>query len=154
MSQVGSFIVYKIKQAEIKEEIKTKMIAQLSDEAFKVFENPRENKEIDWEEADKEFTYHGEMYDVVRIEKGNTYYCLKDSKEKKLLDEYGKQQSQTLPRKAQNSNLGFLIGFILPNEIAPFENSAFIIEKRFFLKNASALEALKQITTPPPKVLG
>jgi hypothetical protein len=48
---------------------------------------------ISWIKLNKEFVYRGELYDVVRVErssKSNIYFCIRDTKEKKLIEDYAK----------------------------------------------------------------
>jgi hypothetical protein len=54
-------------------------------------------KDLHWEEADKEFWLHGELYDVVKISIENSQriiYCINDSKEKQIVEQQLKQTSQ------------------------------------------------------------
>jgi hypothetical protein len=51
---------------------------------------------ISWIKPGKEFTYHGEMYDVVKMEVHNGmnyYYCINDIKEKQLISSYNKKNN-------------------------------------------------------------
>ncbi len=139
---------------EIKNEVKHKITSALPDEAFDVFIDPNNNSDIVWEEAGKEFFYKGEMYDVAKIKNGNRYYCLNDKQEKKLMSDYKKAHSNRGQQKSQKINLGFLQGFVLPNDTKDFNQRSILIERNYYSRSVSLITASKQISTPPPKVLG
>ncbi len=63
---------------------------------------------ISWKEKNKEFSYHNEMFDVVKLKYvGNKryYYCIKDSKEKELVFNYLKHCNarKTMEKKIKNT---------------------------------------------------
>jgi len=85
----GYWFCFKVEQGAIKEEMyqRTKQSIPNS-QLISISISADYAKDLAWTE-DGEFTYKGEMYDVVRSEKGInnavTYYCLDDAKEGALL---------------------------------------------------------------------
>jgi hypothetical protein len=88
----GYYLYFKHLQHKIKEEIKHEIKNKLSDNELSVVIISSENKkQISWKEKDKEFSYNGEMYDIVKTKTLNNktyYYCIKDTKEKNLIANY------------------------------------------------------------------
>ena len=78
---VQLFIAKQAAQQEILKQVPENLLTKIS-----LQDN---EKAIQWEEAGKEFSLHGEMYDVVKVkyESGKKYLlCLSDEKEAKVLE--------------------------------------------------------------------
>jgi hypothetical protein len=116
---------------------------------------------IHWEEEGKEFSFNGEMYDVVKIknEYGKTYaFCISDKKEDKVIDALHKiiksnTDNSSDPGK-HNSNGKTSIPdwtFELQPSDAP-GNIAFTQHNYFNFKSALYFNYI-EINSPPPNFL-
>jgi hypothetical protein len=109
---VGYLIVFKSFQYGIKEEIKSRIKNNLADKDIVLVKFPlnpdkEQQKLFNWKE-DNEFTYNGNMYDVVRKSIVNDtiyYYCINDTKEKDLFGNLDIQVDQNMASNALANNL-------------------------------------------------
>jgi hypothetical protein len=96
----GYYIWFKLEQYNIKSEIRNNSEIK----ALTLIIIPLNGKSgLVWTEDNKEFIYHGEMYDVVKVKTGNNskyYYCINDKKEKQLLTDFIKKDSSQ--KKSEN----------------------------------------------------
>lgn len=83
----GTLFLFKYQQKMLRREIKAQIVAGLDEEDLVLFVFSEKEKELlDWKH-DKEFSFRGVMYDIVKQknEHGNYYYwCWKDDKETTL----------------------------------------------------------------------
>lgn len=101
----GAFVHFKVRQYQVKKEIKHRIKAGVPENELDLVKIPQEwekqgNKDFRWVEG-HEFRYKGEMYDVVRQESHGDetwYYCVKDEKENELFAELDK----TVAREMEN----------------------------------------------------
>jgi hypothetical protein len=109
---------------------------------------------LEWEDA-SEFSYQGDMYDVVRqVRQGGsvTAWCLSDEKETALLTAYLNTQKQTSENSSSNKILKILLSQYLPASVTfqlPVTGAPQL--KNTFLVVALPEEATT-ITTPPPRM--
>lgn len=89
-SAAGVFVVFKIQQHEIKQEIKSRIKNNVPESELVILSfdpSSKEHEALIWLE-DHEFLYRGEMYDIVRqfTDEKNIvhYYCINDEQESKL----------------------------------------------------------------------
>lgn len=88
LTSAGIFVVpviFKIKQARIHRAVRSQIRRGISREHLHAFQS--QDPDIEWKEKGKEFSYQGEMYDVVFVEMNDgieTYYCLSDKEEQAL----------------------------------------------------------------------
>ncbi|MFZ0453371.1 MAG: hypothetical protein WAM24_06425 [Ignavibacteriaceae bacterium] len=71
------------------------------------FSLKEKNEKVEWEEAEKEFRYNGEMYDVVKIEVKKdsiTYFCLHDNDEEILLSNFDKLVKNSTGNNSKSKN--------------------------------------------------
>lgn len=157
LTQVGYYFFYMQQQNEIKESVRQKIFSNLTDTTFFIVD--ANTKNIIWEEAEKECSIDGKMYDVAKIKIINNkkyFYCLNDDKEDNLLKEYSKQiNSQTESNKHQkNGKLSIKFQTIALENINNFVAATYLIN----VKNAFPIFGQKAIKTsislifPPPKV--
>ncbi len=105
-----------------------------------------------WIRAGKEFMYKNEMFDIVRIEKNNSqiyYYCLKDKREKQLIDKYNK--SHDLKQKAFVKLKKITFNKYFPNKnnyIVDVILSYFCLKKKISFYKSNIVE----IEPPYPKI--
>ncbi len=106
-SQVGYYFVMRHFQFSQKDVIKEKILNQIKEAELQVI-SFTDNKEIFWEEKGKEFLFKGEMYDVVKTKRVNgklMLYCIKDIKEKALIDNYNLVTKQNSSAEKKGKNL-------------------------------------------------
>lgn len=149
----GYHLLYHYRVAEVKGEMKQRLLSANTEGFTKLVLSNEELGQLAWENA-SEFHYHGEMYDVVRLEKkagGLTIWCLSDKKEEALLDHYFKTQKRSSEHSSDS-----IIKVLGTQYLQPFVSllPAPVCEKykpaslyTFFLPQMVAL-----IATPPPRV--
>lgn len=110
-----------------------------------------ESKQLYWED-DQEFSFNGEMYDVIEKKRGGNILiirCIPDKKETDLLKEYQKQNKHN----SSNSTVFQLITtqFVLPVGylIKPTERQ---IEIRYQDYSSSLQNIASTVILPPPDV--
>jgi hypothetical protein len=155
VSQLGYYFIYHFQQIQVKREIKTKIFAALSESAFEIFIAEENIDAIKWEEDGKEFSLHGELYDVAKIKKINgktLLYCVNDKKEKELLNNFIKAiKASTNNGKSGKHTLKFQL---TDYTIIPIEKNAevrLLCNQKFICYNSSLHTAITEINTPPPK---
>ncbi|RYD78723.1 MAG: hypothetical protein EOP53_10755 [Sphingobacteriales bacterium] len=128
---IGYFPAFYALQTKIKREMRRAIRRNAKPEELTVFTFSLENNKItdtDFDLKDEhEFSYKGEMYDVVRTEKtGNTitFYCLNDKKEKQLfanLNQSVKQNSAENPfqKSSKLFNTFCKLEFISTEKLSP-----------------------------------
>src|SRR5580765_8463100 len=103
MQVMGYYIVFRVRQLELKSEVVNYLKSHANDHRLTHFEFTIRDgrvldKNIEWREDD-EFQFAGKMYDVIsKHVEGNklTLACLQDEKETGLLDTFAKaQQTQS-----------------------------------------------------------
>lgn len=145
-------------QKKIVKEIKARIRAGMPDESLAVFEKNRIAPYITWKKKGKEFILNGEMYDVVRVKKNNgkTFiYCIKDSEEKKLLNEYADTFHDDNAGNANNKKQGYVFKLKFPeSEWYTFTGDPvfFPPDNQYFPDADDALVTLyNPVYTPPPQ---
>ena len=129
------------------------LLTQIPESSLEVIVAENYGDRIEWEEANKEFSLNGVLYDVARIKKleGKTFlYCINDKKEKQLLDNLVK----TVNKNHDNKRGRGTIKPLLPDLvfINAFESPGFFpgsTEYSFF--NVTLISTVKEISIPPPK---
>lgn len=106
---------------------------------------------IVWIRPDKEFSYKGEMYDVVKIHYKNQQkyiYCKNDTREKELITNFNITRSskkETEKKLKRNFNFSF---YIQPNTIS---KNLYPIDLKFITTNILYKSTIVDIHSPPPK---
>lgn len=138
--------------------MKTRIRAGVPDESLAVFEKKSIDQHVTWNKKWKEFILNGEMYDVVREKdiNGKTFiYCIKDSEEKKLLNEFADTFHDDNAGNANNKKQGHVLKLKFPeSEWYGFtgEPVFFPPDDQHFLVAADALVTLCiPVCTPPPQ---
>lgn len=88
ISQAGYVFFYSIQLFGVKADVREKLSGRLPEDSFISISLEDNKASIRWEEPGKEFSLHGEMFDVAKIEKKNgkiILYCLNDKKEEQVL---------------------------------------------------------------------
>lgn len=137
----GYYFCYKYYQSSIRREIKQRIRQGLSndelteiivndDGTVHAIDNPNvsgKGESIQWTHAGKEFKYGDAMFDVVRsvVKSGKThYFCINDTKDKRLLSEFMKLRTRKLEKRVQSAtNLYF---FDITDNSRPLTSSLFL----------------------------
>lgn len=88
-NQVGYYFIMLAAQYQQKEDMEAIIRSNIDEKNLVAISYTDNSKNIYWEEEGKEFSFKGEMYDVVKtaVVKGKKIlYCLSDKKEKQLLE--------------------------------------------------------------------
>jgi hypothetical protein len=156
----GYYIVFHIRRAEIKDEMKKTLRRTIYNQDEEIFCFSLNDKagisKLEWEDA-REFRLNGKMYDVIekKIENGKLIIrCISDEKETALVKKF----EQINNEKGANSKgkAALLIKLICntylvaPVSDLPVENAA-LIQRPYF--NINILASLRSdVLTPPPQI--
>jgi hypothetical protein len=114
-SSVGYSLLAELKKAMLKMEMRDKIRATIPlEECTKLALSDSESDKLEWEEED-EFSFKGELYDVIYREKtmdGSVFYCIKDTKENDLVrDLIRLNEKENDPLSQKNKTLKKIIWF-------------------------------------------
>ncbi|MEI8202542.1 MAG: hypothetical protein WCH34_05990 [Bacteroidota bacterium] len=148
----GYYILFSLMQHNIQSDVRNQIINGLQDKDLTLFVVPQNDKSgITWEEPEKEFSYKGAMYDVVRIKtihQTKYYYCINDVKEQQLISQFKKSHSkkETEKRLKTNFNIQYLaqVFSLIHNNTA----TDYIFETIVLLYKSNCLD----IHSPPPRL--
>jgi hypothetical protein len=149
----GYQVYFTMLQNSVRKEIKSRIREGINEADLTIIVISDDNrKEITWIKPLKEFTFHGNLYDVVRVsdKEGKIIYsCINDTRESKLLKDFAsKSESGNKARKLlSNISLNFI-----------YENCSFFLfnnSTAHIYKPSSFMIVSKSIETsdPPPKHL-
>lgn len=154
----GYHLVYALYRQELKNEMRAWLSVHDNEPIGDNFYFSLNGKNITddaftWEEHDHEFSYHGELYDVVTIhytENGVTIHALKDGRENELAKQLAGLDHTKQEKNSHKALLKFFPVCILPllTEEAPAER-ALSLYNRTITPAAVFLPA--SILTPPPR---
>lgn len=121
LSATGPMLFFKVKQLQVRHEIKQKIKAGVDEKDLHLIKIPlvleKERNDIFKRIDSKEFRYKGNMYDIVKQEKHESetwYYCIADEEEEELFaqldelvekeinDKQGKEKQQNFPTNTVN----------------------------------------------------
>lgn len=156
-SQAGYYFTYLCAQLQAKREMEQRILNSLPDESLEAITLTGNQEHIQWEEEGREFSFKGQMYDVVRTKtvNGNVILlCINDKKEENLV----RQLSNTVKSGHQN-NPGKNTKAIFLKLTCDFAIIDFLAYDLFsmpgkphFTSYAVALPVrITSITLPPPK---
>jgi hypothetical protein len=154
----GSYIIFKIQQYQIRKEIIHQIKQGVSEnDLTSIVVTPETALQLNWED-NKEFSYKGNMYDVVSVEivDANTkiYHCISDVQETKLIALYNKRLRKNEKNKNNRTNPVKLFQFLLKiNELPQKDELAFlqISKKNNFSYNNDYTSLSLETSSPPPK---
>jgi hypothetical protein len=154
-SQVGYYFFYAIKQYQIKEAAKHQLLCTLPESSLQIF--AADDKNIVWEEDEKEFSIDGKMFDVAKIKIVNAkkyLYCISDEKETTLINNLAlavKSKTDNKQQKDSKHTIKFqTISFQDLEDI--FERSLYKkITIKFPIIEQKTTTAIVSVVSPPPK---
>lgn len=110
ISQAGYVFFYSLQLFRVKADVRERLSARIPEDSFITVALEDNLARIGWEDPGKEFSLHGEMFDVVKIEKKNgkiILYCLNDKKEEQVLADLSRSV-----KSATDNPLGGKQGFV------------------------------------------
>ena len=129
------------------------MLALIPESSLNVFVAEELGDKIVWEEANKEFSFEGTLYDVARIKKtdGKTFlYCINDKQEKQVLDNLAKAVNANHGAKQEkNSIKSLLVDLVCMNDEE--QSTIFSVPSTYSLFNVTLISSFEEINIPPPK---
>lgn len=104
----------------------------------------------------REFKYNGDMYDIVKKEENDKqlfFYCINDTKEKKLEEEFGKRVHQNSSENKQQPTANNFNNILLSEPVQTEQFSIAIVNEQIF--NYWRTDRYKSfqldIPSPPPR---
>ena len=150
----GYFFIFKIEQYvnyhSIEKEITNR--SNKIDQQVLVFKTDNITG-IKWLKKQKEFIYNNQMYDVVSYKcsgKYIFYYCINDTKEKKLIADFEKKNHAN-DRTNQISQKLIQTHFIVPSALLTIFRQPIVC--CYFLPIRKYLPPINNTLSPPPKVI-
>ena len=129
------------------------MLTLIPESSLNVFVAEELGDKIVWEEANKEFSFEGTLYDVARIKKtdGKTFlYCINDKQEKQVLDNLAKAVNANHGTKQEkNSMKSLLVDLVCMNDEE--QSTIFSVPSTYSLFNVTVISSFEEINIPPPK---
>lgn len=149
----GYYIWFKIVQFELKEKIETQIKNGINeDDLTLIIVQNNDLTSIQWIEHGKEFSYHNEMFDVVKTKSLNNkiyLYCLNDKKEQQLLTSLTKSNKEnaranTILKKMDNLKYLPIQALVLQNTLEDIP--------QFSILKVRVLSIPSETQDPPPKI--
>lgn len=159
---VGYFFAFKLRQNEIRREIKQQLLSGIPDDALVLLKisdslTQRPNSQFRWIHKG-EFRFDGQLYDIARsvAHNGETwFYCIADKKETKLVADLENQvrneMNKNRTNKNQQDNLQrllspFTVSYFNPETV---NRCDFVKINTFFIFSSKTWSS--QPDLPPPK---
>ena len=156
-NQIGYYFVMLNSQYELKESMMQKVLQKIKNEDLNIISLTDNGDKIYWEAEDEknEFSFKGEMYDIVRTEtvNGNVLlYCINDKMEEQLIDKYNSitKNNSAEDKNAEDNPDTSITLFVFENtrsELSP----SFTTLKQYHPFAAQLAKGIANNTTPPPK---
>jgi len=155
----GIFVIFKLKQIEVKEEATEKIASNLHDNELEIFtinieEFKNGGSNIIWEEKGKEFRYEDKLYDVVRIKYADgkiQLFCLNDKKEENIIESFSNSLHKNLSLDNKLLNiLAKIPGYFYQDisyRLPLLTGKSFQLSTNFTYKSV-----VVKILTPPPRL--
>jgi hypothetical protein len=147
-------------QHEIKEAAKHELLSKLPESALEIIDGTAYKNDIEWEEEDREFYLHGQMYDVafIKIVNGKKLiYCLNDSNEEDLLKRLAKAVDSRNEQNSSGKNDHHIIKFQVSDFIILTLNTLTTINEPESIKyidhQVALITNVTEISTPPPDLI-
>lgn len=146
----GYFVYFKLRQWYIQEEIEEELIKKMDESQLSlIIISLNDRSTIHWTRKNKEFSYNGMMYDIVKSKTVNQQrylYCISDVKEKQLIDNFIKTNNRHNKKKLQNR-----INFNYFFELFRFSLHSFFQNYQYKKINILFHSNYTSTPSPPPK---
>jgi len=149
----GYYIIFNVVQNNIRHDIKEQIREGMTESELTMIEITVQNEaEIRWIEHNREFTYRGNMYDVVKIKPvrdGKILYCINDIRERKLITDFAKKNESN--QKAKKLLGNFSTNFLPQPGLLRYINES--SDQDFLLYTFDIQSKIKETADPPPKLI-
>ena len=155
-SQFGYlFILHQARQYR-KEYIQQELARNNVEDELTVIDFTTNEKKIYWEEEGKEFSFKGEMYDVVKtkIINGKKYlYCINDEVELKLINKYNSEteKNNSKDKKVKTTIENIFSPYVLAH--TDFETAKAKLPKKYFVITSQIQYGIATSDLKPPQNL-
>jgi hypothetical protein len=150
-SVCGYFVLFNLAQNQIQREIKSRIRHGLIDSELTIIEVTVQNAtEIRWIKPGKEFTYRGNMYDVVTVTEKNgktLLKCINDIREKKLIRDFAKNAESSQKARKLINNIS--LTYIFQEEF--YHNINETSNHEYYTRPNDLASKIIEIADPPPK---
>jgi hypothetical protein len=150
---VGYYLWFGYVKNNIQKEVRREIRKGLADKDLTLITVPiGDESGICWIKAGKEFTYRGEMFDVVKIKisKDKKYfYCINDVKEKKLISDFSKNNESDRGARKLLSNFTYI--YILQQ--GSFFHILETSDYGYCIKSFNTASVATDVISPPPKFI-
>jgi hypothetical protein len=146
-------------QYQIKEAVKHELLAKLPESSLEIIDANAHKNDIEWEEEDREFYLHGQMYDVAFIKISNgkkLIYCLNDSKEEDLMKRFANAVNSGNEQNSTSKHGHHIIKFQLSDFVLLNEHTIKINERvstTYFDRSFALITNFTEVFTPPPDLI-
>jgi len=148
---VGYYLLFSYVKNNIQKEVRREIRQGLAEKDLTIITVPVSDESgICWLKAGKEFTYRGEMFDVVKIKivkDKKCFYCINDTKEKKLISDFSKNNESGPKARKLLSNFQYI--YILQGGC--FLNIIETSNHAYCIGSFVTASIVKEVTLPPPK---
>lgn len=148
---VGYYIWFSYAKLNIQKEVQEEISQGLAEKDLTLITVPLiDESGICWIKPGKEFTYRGEMYDVVKVRTSNDkkfIYCINDIREKKLITDFSRNNESNPKTRKLLSSFQYIY---IPGQDAWFH----ILESfnnHFGIRSFAIFSTVREVTIPPPK---
>lgn len=138
-------------QAHLKTNRDTRFSTTLS---FRLEKGKIANPEFEWEEANEEFTYRGELYDIITLQYSTDsvqIWALKDIRENKLIDRYVEINKS---KHNKSSTILYVLKFFSVFTIdakEPLFMTLQLKNRYYDICQSGFLSLAYKVNTPPPR---
>ncbi len=159
MQVLGYFIVFRVRQLELKREVWMYLQLNKKDKHLTHFQFPAQNGTVlndkfEWEE-ENEFRFEGRMYDVIELKVHRDKViltCVEDKKENDLLNTFEKiHKTQSHGKNKSVAVAQFLDILYLSSEPAHVSSPSFTRLTNIHRYQSPLFDRIREILTPPPK---
>jgi hypothetical protein len=147
----GYYLWFNYVKNSIQREIRREIRQGLSEKDLTLITVPvNDESGICWIKPGKEFTYMGEMYDVVKIrirDNQEFIYCINDHKEKKLVAGFSKMNESSQKARKLLGNFHHIY-VIQPESFFHINETS---DHDYYIRSFDATSKIVEVTIPPPK---
>lgn len=147
----GYYVWFNVLQHKIRTEIKAMIRNGIKDAELTVIEvQDGLESNISWIKPGKEFTFKGEMFDVVRSKTEHSrtiYYCINDKKEKQLIADFI-HKGEWMKKSRRMLTPTFSVYLIPTGSLIDIQIPS---DHPFFPPEESLLSKIHEVPYPPPK---
>jgi hypothetical protein len=158
-SQAGYYLIYKLQQHQIKESVKQELLSRLPESSLEIIDANANKNDIEWEEKNKEFYLHGQMYDVafIKVADGKKLiYCINDNKEEDLLKRFANAVKSVNEQSNSGKDGQHEVKFQLSDFLIPDLQIITISEPvpaKYVDYSSPLINNITELFTPPPDLM-